>query len=236
MTELKEGFNIVKLFMHWGIFPKAETIEADLIRLKDKNPKLTADQIVQVFSSRAKKLATAQGIIAALPGAIPGLGTAAQVAVMAGTATPETILLFRKMAYLQLMIAHINGHPIKHDTEEGKLHDERVEEFVTILGIMSGAVIPAKEAMKKYTSKFATVQISKNLSAKTLREINKRIGFTLLTKFGVKRGGIALGRLIPFGVGAGVGGAMNYASISQFSKSAVKFYGGSSEDYTIVED
>ena len=92
------------------------------------------------------------------------------------------------------------------------------------MGLMTGAILPAKEAAKKFGSKFVTIQISRHLPAGVLRTINRKVGFTLLTKFGTKRGGIALGRVIPLGVGAAIGGAMNYQAVHQFSQSALRFY------------
>ena len=46
----------------------------------------------------------------------------------------------------------------------------------------------------------------------------------MLTKFGTKRGGVAVGRLIPFGIGALVGGGMNYTTAAGFTASVLHYY------------
>lgn len=128
------------------------------------------------------------------------------------------------MAHLQICIAHINGHEIRDPENPNRIHPDRCEEFGVIMGIMTGAIIPAKEAAKRLGEKFVTVQISRRLPGSVLKAINRKVGFTLLTKFGTQRGGIALGKVIPLGVGAVIAGGMNYQSINQFSKSAINYY------------
>lgn len=229
------NFDIVRQFLNWGIFPDPGTIADSVSALKKKNPNATDEELIARMCGSAKKLAAAQGVVASLPGAIPVFGTAAQIGIAVGTAAPESILLFRKMAHLQMSIAYLYGCKIYDELDNSKLHEDRIEEFVTVLGIMTGVILPAKEAAKRFGSRFAAFQISRRVSGRVLREINKKIGFTLLTKFGTKRGGIALGRIIPLGIGAGIGGAMNYASISHFSKVASKYYKDSDEVYYIEE-
>lgn len=231
---LAGGNEIVKQFLAWGVFPSPSDVKNSLIGSEDRVAG-NKDRLLKEIVDRSKKLSAVQGIVSSLPGAVPGLGTAVQIALSVGTAAPETIFLLRKMAHLQLSIAHVCGHPIHDQTDPSKVHPDRIEEFAIVMGIMTGAIIPAKEAAKKLGSKFATVQISRHISGKLLREINKRVGFTLLTKFGAKRGGIALGKIIPFGIGAAIGGGMNYASIHQFSISARKFYEGHEEEYVMPE-
>lgn len=229
------GSDIVKQFLAWGIFPAPCDVEENVKNVRSRHPKKDREALIEDLVDRSKKLCAAQGVVASLPGAIPGLGTAAQIGLMVGSAAPETVLLLRKMAHLQMSIAHLRDYEIRDEIDPSKVHSDRIEEFAVVMGIMTGAIIPAKEAAKKYGSKFATVQISRHLSPSVLRAINKRVGFTLLTKFGTKRGGVALGRVIPLGVGAAIGGGMNYHSMHQFSKSACKFYSSSGDDYVIPE-
>ncbi|MFD2270883.1 hypothetical protein ACFS07_06490 [Undibacterium arcticum] len=50
------------------------------------------------------------------------------------------------------------------------------------------------------------------------------MGTTIVTKYGAKRGGIAVGRLVPFGVGAVVGGGFNWATMKGFKTAAANYY------------
>jgi hypothetical protein len=66
------------------------------------------------------------------------------------------------------------------------------------------------------------------------KRINRKVATTIVAKYGTKRGGIAVGRLIPFGVGALVGGGFNLATMKAFKKSAINYY--RTEDGIIVEN
>ena len=69
-----------------------------------------------------------------------------------------------------------------------------------------------------------------------MQTINRRVGTTIFTKYGTKRGGIALGKLIPFGVGALVGGSFNYYTMNGFKKKAVKYFeSDENTEYIIYE-
>ena len=45
-----------------------------------------------------------------------------------------------------------------------------------------------------------------------------------MTKYGTKRGGIAIGKLVPFGAGVLVGGGFNLATMKGFKATAIKYY------------
>jgi hypothetical protein len=49
------------------------------------------------------------------------------------------------------------------------------------------------------------------------------VSTTVLTKYGTKRGGVALGRMIPFGVGVAVGGGFNYLTMKAFKKATIRY-------------
>jgi hypothetical protein len=117
---------------------------------------------------------------------------------------------------MQFTVAGITGHDINDA--------ERKEELMIIWGIETGAIVPAKEATKRVGTKIALNQFNKRLSGSFLNRINRKLGTTVLTKWGTKRGGVALGRLIPFGVGAAVGGGMNYLAARSFGEACLKYY------------
>ncbi|WP_284747723.1 hypothetical protein [Amycolatopsis sp. RTGN1] len=49
------------------------------------------------------------------------------------------------------------------------------------------------------------------MPAGTLLKVNKVLGKNFVTKYGTKQGIIALGRVVPFGIGAAIGGGANAA-------------------------
>ncbi|MDP1792789.1 MAG: hypothetical protein Q8K63_01520, partial [Acidimicrobiales bacterium] len=57
-----------------------------------------------------------------------------------------------------------------------------------------------------------------------LRRVNGKLGRTIVTKYGTRRGAVALGRVLPFGIGAAIGGAANYGLIRVIGRQADAFF------------
>jgi len=57
-----------------------------------------------------------------------------------------------------------------------------------------------------------------------IRGINSSMGRMLLSRYGRKRGAVALGTALPFGIGAFVGGTANYAGMKAIGKHANSFF------------
>ncbi|TLD43479.1 MAG: hypothetical protein JETT_0297 [Candidatus Jettenia ecosi] len=155
-----------------------------------------------------------EGAATALPSAIPGLGTAVQVGVEAGAISADLVYMLRCMARITIGVGQI----YERDTSASFNQD-----FVRVLGVWCGVLSLGKEATIRVASKVAIAQFDK-VPAEIFKRINRKVGTTIVTKYGTKRGGIALGRLIPFGVGAVVGGGFNLATMKGFKRAAIKYY------------
>ena len=66
------------------------------------------------------------------------------------------------------------------------------------------------------------MQMIKSISGETIKQINKAVGFRLVTKFG-STGVINLGKAVPL-FGGAVGGAFNYFTTSAVGKTAKKIF------------
>jgi hypothetical protein len=209
-----------------SVAPSHDTVKSEIMELKISNPKLSEKQLADKFVSKITKKYTSVGVASALPSVIPGLGTAAQIAVEAGTISGDLALMLRWMATMCVGVGMI------HNKDMTQNHNQ---EFIKILGIWSGVIMGVKEATKRIGTKVAVVQFNRNVSGKVLQKINQRVGTTIVTKYGTKRGGIALGKLIPFGVGAAVAGTFNYSTMNGFGKAALKYYENDfNEDFVIL--
>ena len=58
----------------------------------------------------------------------------------------------------------------------------------------------------------------------TLRSINRTVGRTVVTKYGTVRGVMALGNVLPFGVGACIGAGGNYLTVGAIAFEANRFF------------
>jgi len=218
------NFNLISVVN--TVAPKFESIDSEIYSLRRQYSNLTNNQLADKYCSSIVKKYTSIGVATALPSVIPGIGTAAQIATEVGTVGADLAMMLRYMASICYGTAKIYG---KENVNEFDA------EFVMVLGLWCGAVLPARVAAQKLGTKAASIAFSKNVSTKILQRINAKVGFTLLTKYGSKRGGIALGKLIPFGVGAVIGGGFNNVTMRSFRKAAINRYKSNEEEYVLVE-
>lgn len=207
---------LIKAFKVLQLIPKPDTIKDRVKQIIKNNPNDDIDDLCNKICKAAIWKITGVGVVASLPGAIPGIGTAIQIGVDASTMSGETWYMLRNLTTMSFIVAGLKGHDL--------YSDERLDELLLIWGFSTGLVIPAKEAAKRIVTKIAVKQFNNKVSGKIFAKINQRVGTTVLTKWGAKRGGIAVGRLIPFGVGAAIGGGMNFTMAQSFSKSVLLFY------------
>jgi hypothetical protein len=186
-------------------------------QLKAAHPAEAAATLAKREATATVVRCTGVGVVAGLPGAIPGLGTFAQACATLGIAGGEAAILLRNVAGLQYRVAGLYGHDLQAP--------ERIDELLIIAGLQSGAILPAREAGKRVGTKIAVTQFNRHVSGELLREINIKLGATVLTKYGTKRGGVALGRMLPFGVGATIGGSVNFIMTRSFGHLILRYYG-----------
>ena len=197
------------------VAPSYESIKTEIAELKRSYPNKSNDQLADLFGNRLKRKYTSVGMASALPSVIPGLGTGVQIAVEVSTVSGDLALMLRWMAANCYGIAMIYGKDIESEFNQ---------EFVRLLGVWCGVIQFAKAGTTKIATKVALVQFNKNVSGKVLQKINQKVGTTIFTKFGTKRGGIAIGKLIPLGIGVAIGGTFNYFTMNNFKKSAIQYY------------
>lgn len=116
-------------------------------------------------------------------------------------------------ARMAAAIARIAGHDLKSD---------RIRTFVVVCLLGDAATSKLlKPAGIKLGAKMASAALNK-VPGKVLIEINKQIGFRLLTKAG-QTGVVNLSKAIPF-VGGAVGGAIDAASCRVVGKTAKRLF------------
>ena len=130
-------------------------------------------------------------------GFVTGLGGALTLPVTIPGSLAASLAI---QAPMVAAIAEIYGHDSK---------DDRVRTAILLCTIGTAMEEVAKKAGVTLGGK-AAIEALKNVSGKVLIDINKRVGFRLLTKFG-ERGVVNLVRLVPL-VGGAVGGTFDGAT------------------------
>ena len=207
--------NLVIRLIH-GLSTSPEALEAEVSAFAAARPGMDKTALSKAWAKRVVKLFTSEGVVTALPGAIPGGGTAAQAGIEAAAIATDLGYMLRCMGRLVGGVAAFHGHDVR---------DAYTRDLVYVLGLWSGVLVPVKRAAIGIATKVAVAAFKRHVTAAMLKKINQKVGVTILTKYGTKRGGLALGRMIPFGVGAAVGGTANYLAMSQFRAAALRYYG-----------
>ena len=203
--------------------PSRDALIQEIGEFRTAHPDWDRDRLAAKWANRICWLYAGEGAATALPGAVPGLGTLAQVGVEGVAISADLAYMLRCMAGMCMGIGHIYHRDLDAPFNQ---------EFVRVLGLWCGVLSLSKEATARVATKVAIAQFKK-VPGEVFKRINRKVGTTLVTKYGTKRGGIAVGRLIPFGVGTLVGGGFNLATMKGFKAAALRYYG--SEDGVMSE-
>lgn len=109
-------------------------------------------------------------------------------------------------------IAYMAGYDLKSDQTQTFV-------YACLAGVSINKLV--KQTGIKVGTKLATGAIKK-IPGKVLTKINQKVGFRLVTKFGSK-GVVNLGKLVP-GVGAVIGGGLDFAESKVISNRAYKWF------------
>lgn len=109
-------------------------------------------------------------------------------------------------------IAKMRGYDLK---------DDQVKTLVYVSLTGQAAIDILKQAGIKIGTKMSTVLI-KRMPIEIIKQINKRVGFRLVTKFGEK-GVINLGKVVPI-VGGVIGGTVDVVGTNTIGKTAKKIF------------
>lgn len=207
------------------VMPPFHEIRSDVQLQRLVQPHKTTGEHSKMYMKKARNKYATIGAATALPGMIPGLGTAAQLALEAGAVSTDLAFMLRWMASVCYATGLIYGRDIEEDFES---------EFTLVLGIWAGVVVPENIAQSK-GEKLTIGHFDKHITDRIRNRMNQKLGRKLITKYGSKRGGAAFGRLIPFGVGAVVGGTFNYITLQRFGKAADDYFSSNNKEYIIEE-
>lgn len=211
-TEAESNF---LLLLIEKLAPDLKKVRDWVEEIKRENPDLSRDQLAEYVSDSIVWLYTKQGAALALPGAIPGLGTLTQISVEVSSVSLDVTLMIRNQTYLIFAIAECYGL---------KGREILIQDTLICMGLWTNAITLTKSGLVKLGTKAIEANFKKRFPAEILKAVNKKVGTTVLTKYGTKRGGVAIGKLIPFGVGVVVGGGFSYLTMKNFGNSAQKYF------------
>lgn len=212
VSQVSDGF----LYRLIGkLAPDDKKVAAWIAGLRDENPELSADDLAEFICDYIVWTYAKQGAALALPGTIPGFGTVVQIATEVGTASADVALMVRNQTYLVFALGHCYGVEAR---------ETLIQDTLICIGLWTNALVLTKSGAIRIGSKVLEANFKKRFPGAVLQAINRKVGTTILTKYGTKRGGVAIGKLIPFGVGVAVGGGFNYLVMKRFNRSTRRYF------------
>lgn len=188
----------------------------------------------KAIAAPIRKNMTAVGAAAGATAAAPGVGTSIAI----GTLAAEIGVVALKTTDMVMAIGAAYGH-LDAEPDERRawvlavlaFGDDAADEFATLardmgLRVADGRALDiASEAIVGGGGQVATID--------ALRRINATLVAHVLKKWGARRGAATVGKLLPFGIGAAVGGSANFLMIREFAKQADRFFAGYDREFIL---
>ncbi|WP_367138063.1 hypothetical protein [Saccharothrix sp. HUAS TT1] len=197
---------------------QAPLVRKNIARARQRNPEATPAEVVRTLERMYVSALASTGAAVGGVAAAPAVGTGAALALSAG----EFFSSLELSALFVLSVAEVHGVRI----------DEVERRRTLVMGIMlgeSGSKTIGKIAER--TGQHWGRQLVGKVPVATLRRINGVLGKHFITKYGTKQGIIVLGRAVPFGIGAVIGGGANAAVAALTVRTARRAFGPAPESW-----
>lgn len=182
-------------------------------RIRAKHPEESPEQVIRRLERHFLRTVTASGGAVGAAAAVPGVGTVAALSAV----TAESALFIEASALLALAVAEVHGIS-PTDRERRKTLVLAValgDEGTTIVGKALGA---------KGRDSITRLDVP-GLPGLNLKAVNRTLGNRFVRKFTLGKAPVVMGKLIPGGIGAVVGGVGNRALGSLVLRNAREAFG-----------
>ncbi|MEO6492859.1 MAG: EcsC family protein [Ilumatobacteraceae bacterium] len=183
----------------------------DAVERAAKAPGRSTDAKVRALSRSFARELGSVGAATGAAAAVPAVGTAAALSLGLAEFGWFTV----RASELILSIAALHGHD--HATV-----DERRAWILAVLIFGSGAA-EGFDRLFGETARVVARRGGVRAPIAMIRGVNSSMARMLLTRYGRKRGAVAIGTALPFGIGAFVGGTANHAGMKAIGKHADSF-------------
>ncbi|MGL5849363.1 MAG: hypothetical protein ACRCZD_01165 [Phycicoccus sp.] len=181
-------------------------------------PEATPAEIIDVLGRRLTAAVSATGAASGGAAAVPGIGTPAALGLALGDAAGFTGVA----AMYVLSLAEI------HDVSVTELERRRT----LLLGVLLGdAGAKSVQKVAARTGPHWGRAVANAVPTEAIRQVNRILGHSFITRYGTRQGVLVLGKQVPFGIGAAIGGVGNAAFARMTIRSAKRAYGPAPEHW-----
>ncbi|RZL83695.1 MAG: hypothetical protein EOP32_06420 [Rhodococcus sp. (in: high G+C Gram-positive bacteria)] len=180
--------------------------------VRRSHPGESPAQIVERMEKMFLLAVTGSGSAVGATAAIPGVGTVASIAAVGA----ESAFFLEAAALLTLAVASVHGISAAD-------HQQRRALVLSVALGESGMEIVQKAT--GVTAKNWATAITSRIPGPTMKGMNSTLVRKFITKYAARRSALILGKLVPAGIGAAIGGAGNRAIGKGVIKNARKAFG-----------
>ena len=193
---------------------QAPAVKAYVAKLRRDNPDDTPAEIVTKLEKRYLAAVMASGAAVGSAAAFPGIGTLAALSAVAG----ETLVFLEATAVFALAVAEVHGIPLEH----------RERRRALVLAVLVGD--ESKGAIADLIGPGRTngawlAEGAEMLPLPLVSQLNTRLMRYFVKRYTIKRSAMALGKMLPVGIGAAVGGGGNRMMGKKIVNNARKAFG-----------
>ncbi|MEU5261583.1 hypothetical protein [Amycolatopsis sp. NPDC021455] len=198
-------------------------VRKNIARARQRNPEATPAEVVRALERMYLSALASTGAAVGATAAAPAVGTGVALALSAGEAFSSLEL----STLFVLSVAEVHGVRL----------DEIERRRTLVMGILLGQsgsnAIVGKVAER--TGQHWARQLVSKVPMATLHQINRVLGRNFVTKYGTKQGIIVLGRVVPFGIGAVIGGGANATVAALAVRAARRAFGPAPQSWPETE-
>ncbi|EGD56666.1 hypothetical protein [Gordonia neofelifaecis] len=201
-----------------GLIDKAQRLQQPAVakyvrRIRRKYPDEGPEQVIRRLEKHYLRTVTASGGAVGATAAVPGVGTLTAVSAI----TAESALFIEASALLALAIAEVHGI--------APTDGERRKALVLAVALgEEGATVVGKALGARSSDAIAKLGVP-GIPGANLNTINRALGNKFIKKFTIGKAPVVMGKLVPGGIGAVIGGVGNRALGSRVIRNSREAFG-----------
>lgn len=188
-------------------------IQAKVDHLRATHPLYTNDQLALELIRSTRRRVAASGALSGATAIAPGLGTALAV----GTVASQTLYALEQEVELVLGIAMIFGHELAGS-------EDRVLEALVVVGLTSGALKLREDVLVAGGERLA-IAAFRRMPSLLVRHASGRFVTRILARFATTGTAKFAARVVPLGVGLGLGAGFDWIAVTGLGRAAMRYYG-----------
>ena len=211
--QLPPQLRLVLKYLDSAVRTREPAIRARVERLRAIHPHLTSEQLARQLIRSTRRRVAATGALSGAASIAPGIGTALAL----GTITSQSLYALEQEVELVLGIAMIHGHALADS-------DDRVLEALVVVGITSGAVKLREDVIVAGGERLA-IAAFRRVPGLLLRHGGGRLLTRILARVATTSSAKLAARVVPLGVGVGLGAGFDWVAVTALGRAALRYYG-----------